>query len=150
MDTVALFLEAVSRWAAGRRDVRALLLVGSRGRGSARADSDVDLVLVTRQPRRYLSDLAWTERFGTVEKRQVEEYGALTSVRVWYAGGLEAEFGITSRSWLAEPLDEGTRRVLRDGFRVLYACNEGIEGLKKSGQARQPKNGTELGRMKAG
>jgi hypothetical protein len=39
-------------------------------------------------------------------------------VRVWYRAGLEVEFSLATLAWATEP-DEGTRRVLADGYRVL-------------------------------
>ena len=39
---------------------------------------------------------------------------------MFYADGLEAEFGLTSQRWLAvDPIDPGTERVVKDGLRVL-------------------------------
>jgi hypothetical protein len=60
------------------------------------------------------------QRFGTVEKQQIEDYGNLTSLRVWYREGLEIEYGLTDERWAAIPLDEGTRRVMAGGIRVLF------------------------------
>lgn len=38
-------IERFTHWAAGRKDVLGLLLVGSCARNAARPDSDIDLVL---------------------------------------------------------------------------------------------------------
>jgi predicted nucleotidyltransferase len=89
------FLNAFVDWAAVQGDVHAIALVGSYARGAARDDSDIDLVLLTDQPQKYLEELKWIERFGRLEKRQTEDYGKLTSVRVWYRDGVEVEYGIT-------------------------------------------------------
>ena len=48
----------------------------------------------------------------------VEDWGRVTSLRAWYAGGLEVEFGLATIDWATRP-DEGTRRVLGDGAHVL-------------------------------
>ncbi len=117
---VSRFLEDVTRWAAGQPSVAALALVGSYARGAARETSDVDLVLVATRPERYLEDQSWVRRFGAVVRQQVEDYGPVTSIRVWYADGLEVEYGVTGEGWAALPLDEGTRRVIADGMRVLF------------------------------
>ncbi len=114
------FLDAFVGWAAAQADAQGIALVGSYARGAARDDSDIDLVLLTDQPRNYLDDLTWIERFGAVKKHQTEEYGKLTSVRVWYQNGQEVEYGITTPDWAATPLDEGTRCVLSDGMLVLF------------------------------
>src|SRR4030095_13921592 len=88
------FLDAFGLWVSGQSDVQGIALVGSYARGAARDDSDIDFVILTDQPRKYLDDNQWIERFGVVEKQQTEDYGKLTSVRVWYQDGAEVEYGI--------------------------------------------------------
>lgn len=119
-DKVASFLNRVTQWASAQADIHALALVGSYARNAPKETSDVDLVLITLEPGRYLQDQSWVQRFGTAEKSQVEEYGLLTSVRVWYRNGLEIEYGLTDERWAAIPLDAGTRRVISDGMHVLF------------------------------
>jgi len=55
-----------------------------------------------------------------VEKYQIEDYGKLTSVRVWYQNGMEVEYGFATPDWAVPPLDAGTERVIRDGMVVLF------------------------------
>ena len=89
------FLDAFVPWASAQEDIQAIALVGSYARGAARDDSDIDLVFLTDKPQKYLEDLKWMERCGLVEKHQTEDYGRLTSIRVWYQNGVEVEYGIT-------------------------------------------------------
>jgi predicted nucleotidyltransferase len=123
-DQVALFLKQMTQWASAQADILALALVGSYARNAAKETSDVDLVLIAVDPGQYLKDQSWVQRFGTVEKSQVEDYGLLTSIRVWYRDGLEIEYGITDERWAAIPLDAGTQRVIADGMRVLFECDD--------------------------
>src|SRR5512139_2377568 len=88
-DKVDHFLDAVNRWASAQPDILALALVGSYARNAAHETSDVDLVLISMQPKYYLNSCDWINQFGTVEKQQVENYGLVTSLRVWYSDGLE-------------------------------------------------------------
>ena len=113
-------IDDITRWAQAQPDLLALVLVGSYARNAARPDSDIDLVLIVENPARYLDDIAWTGAFGKINQQQLEPYGRVTSIRVWYKAGPEVEFAITGRAWLSLPLDAGTKRVLRDGFKVLY------------------------------
>jgi len=137
VQAVRRFLKVVTQWASAQADIQALALVGSYARNAARESSDVDLVLITVEPKRYLHNLDWIERFGKVEKYQIENYGLLTSVRVWYDDGPEVEYGLTDQSWAAEPLDEGTRQVIKDGMQVLF--ERGI--IMSCHQSSQRKNG---------
>ena len=109
----------VVAWARECAGVRSVILVGSHARGTADADSEVDLMVLHDAPSVLLGDPSWTERFGDIERRVVEEWGRVTSLRVWYSGGPEVEFGITDPGW-ATATDEGTLRVRRGGMRVLF------------------------------
>ena len=122
IDHIRAFLDTFITWASDQPDVQGIALVGSYARGEARIDSDVDLVLLTDQPSKYLDDIQWIERFGTAEKHQTEDYGKLTSLRVWYQDGApaEVEYGITTPDWAAIPLNPGTQEVMRGGIIVLF------------------------------
>jgi aminoglycoside 6-adenylyltransferase len=56
-----LFLERFTEWARDRDDVKAALLVGSRARSVMPADewSDLDIMLITTRPKRYLRTSEW-------------------------------------------------------------------------------------------
>ncbi|HET6594034.1 MAG TPA: nucleotidyltransferase domain-containing protein [Anaerolineales bacterium] len=114
------FLDVFLPWAVEQPDVHGIALVGSYAREEARDDSDIDLVILTDLPRKYLDDVKWIERFGIPERHQTEDYGRLTSMHVWYQKGVEVEYGITTPDWAAVPLDAGTRDVMRRGIQVLF------------------------------
>lgn len=114
------FMDQFIHWAVAQTDIIAIGLVGSHARNTAREDSDVDLVIITEEPGKFLSKTEWTEIFGAVAKQQVEDYGMLISLRVWYQTRLEVEYGLTTRAWAQVPLDEGTQAVVKDGMRVLF------------------------------
>ena len=97
-------------------------LVGSWARAEGRPDSDVDIVLLTEQPEGLLRDDAWHRTFGAeVQLVRASDFGALQERRLRLASGLDVEVCIGRPSWAeAEPLDEGTRRVVEDGMHVLW------------------------------
>jgi hypothetical protein len=95
-------------------------LVGSYAREELEKDSDLDLVIITELPQQYITNTEWARVFGKPITKKVEEYGALTSLRVWYESGLEIEYGFTTREWIQSPLAEGTRQVIDGGLRVLF------------------------------
>ena len=94
--------------------------MGSHARGKARQDSDIDLVLLCTEYESYLQDLGWANDFGKSASVRLEDYGKLTSVRMFYEEGPEVEFGFTHLDWLARPLDLGTVGVLRNRFQIVY------------------------------
>src|SRR6476660_3296083 len=118
-ETVNELVRAVTSWAVDQVDIVSVALVGSHARGDARSDSDVDFVIHCTRPARYLEEQTWISEFGDAESVSIEDWGVVQSVRVFYAGGPEVEFGITSSEWVTFPLDEGTIKVLRDGVSVL-------------------------------
>ena len=107
-------------WAPTHPDIKAVALVGSWARNRARPDSDVDLVLLTDEPRAYLhrSDLA-AEIGG--ELTGTRQWGAITERRLRLPSGLEVEVGIGRSSWAStNPVDPGTRAVLENGLRAIH------------------------------
>ena len=114
------FLAAIKAWAEDQPDIQGVLLVGSHARGTARPDSDVDLVVLTTSPERYLDSISFAEKFGPVSKWAKEDWGAVTSMRVWYQHGLEVEYGIALPAWAALPLDPGTHQVISDGMQIIF------------------------------
>lgn len=112
-------MDAVVRWAEGRPDILGVALVGSYARDSARADSDVDLVILSQAPKELIDGSGWVMAFGNAKPPIVEDWGLVTSLRVFYDEGLEVEYGITSLEWATPPIDDGTRRVMADGMKIL-------------------------------
>ncbi|WP_373462807.1 nucleotidyltransferase domain-containing protein [Arthrobacter pascens] len=117
---VQRLISEVATWAKHEDRVRAVALVGSYARGAERMASDVDLVVLSDTPET-LEDAAW---FGQIHPGarliRSEVWGPVRERRFRLASGLIVELGIAPSSWADLPLDEGTRRVLSDGHRVLY------------------------------
>ncbi len=120
MRDISAFMNKLNQWLAGQAAIEAVLLVGSFARGTAREGSDVDLVIITSNPQTYLQDDRWIETFGSPTRIEHEDWGLLQSKRVFYASGLEVEFGITPPAWAATaPVDAGTRQVVTDGAAII-------------------------------
>lgn len=128
MDFAAL-VEALRAWAAPRDDVRGIAVVGSYARGTARAGSDVDVLVLTAEPGRYLEAHDWLSDFGRVVRWQREDWGAVQSLRTSYEDGTETEFGVASVSWADVPPDPGTREVAEGGLRVVFERDELLSRL---------------------
>lgn len=116
---VQLVIDTVTGWAAGRPDVRGVVLVGSWARGAARMDSDVDVVVLTDN-QGYAEPSLWTGLLGG-EVSRLAQWGPLREIRVRRPSGFEVELGVAPVSWAGtEPVDPGTRRVISDGHRVVH------------------------------
>jgi 3-methyladenine DNA glycosylase AlkD len=120
ISSIQPFLDQVLSWATEHVDIQSVALVGSYACGRATPSSDIDLVLLVDEPGFYLADTSWIGQFGSPLRQQAEDYGKVTSLRVWYRDGPEVEFGLTMPDWAAQPLDAGTDQVLMEGVKVLY------------------------------
>jgi hypothetical protein len=118
------FLERIVGWAKTQADLLAIALVGSYARGSPGPDSDVDLILLTVDPEAYLENQNWISEFGEPAHVVREEWGKVTSLRVFYAHGPEVEYGIAGPEWGSDPGDDGDARVIREGCIALYEIDQ--------------------------
>lgn len=99
----------------------AIALVGSWAYDAPDADSDVDVVLLSSEPSRYVEREDWLEDIAAASLVRTQSWGAITERRFALLSGLELELGIGAPSWAAvDPVDAGTRQVVSDGIRVLY------------------------------
>lgn len=121
-------IQAVVDWAKAQPTIQAVAVVGSHARGTARPDSDIDLVLLTTNPKAFRADAAWLGaiKWNTTGAQPMkwddEDYGELWSRRLWLEpNGGEVEFGFASPSWAdVNPVEPGTGRVIADGCRILH------------------------------
>ncbi|HLB21472.1 MAG TPA: nucleotidyltransferase domain-containing protein [Solirubrobacteraceae bacterium] len=111
----------VAPFAHRRSDIRAVALIGSWARRSARMDSDVDLVLLTADPLAYIEHDGWAAELGADSALRTKRWGALTERRFALPSGLEVDAGLVLPSWAhTDPLDAGAVRVVLDGLVPVY------------------------------
>ena len=118
---------SITEWAMRKPAVRGVLLVGSQARGQARPDSDVDLVLLVNDPKNFrsnanwLTEIDWTRGGACPVAHRDASYGVAWSRHARLDNGLEVEFTFAPISWAdTNRIDAGTRRVVKDGCRILY------------------------------
>ena len=115
------FIKKLRIWSSEQPDIEASAIVGSWARGTARADSDIDVILITREPAKLLDGNAWVEHFGRIEKLKREDWGLVQSLRVHYLDGQEIEFGITTVEWLSqEEIRLASGQIMRDAMMIVY------------------------------
>jgi aminoglycoside 6-adenylyltransferase len=88
-------LDRYLAWAAARRDVRAVLIVGSRARVDHPADAwaDLDIITLTRALPRYLGDPSWMDGLGEVWARARQHTAAgEPEWLVVFSGGTDVDF----------------------------------------------------------
>jgi predicted nucleotidyltransferase len=129
-------LNTVVKWAENKPEILGVALVGSYARDQAKIDSDVDLVFLTSTPNELTEGIEWITQFGEVKSLKLEDWGLVTSLRVFYQKDLEVEYGITTLEWISEPLDEGTRQVIADGMKILLDKTGLLEQALKKGSPK--------------
>jgi predicted nucleotidyltransferase len=122
------FLERVRDWARQQPQIAGIGLVGSYARGNPTLSSDLDLVIRVEHPEAFVHDRAWASTFGDVLRSDAEDWGRVRAVRVWYADGLEVEYGFADLEWGADPQDAGTQAVIRAGYRSVYERDQPAPG----------------------
>jgi predicted nucleotidyltransferase len=129
-------LAAFAAWAPARADVVAVGLVGSWARGTARMDSDVDVVVVSSGPDERAAAAGWPGQLRAAAEVRRRRWGVLLETRLETAGGLEVEIGVVPVEWTAvDPVDAGTARVVRDGLRILYDPEGRLAALQRAAAA---------------
>ena len=124
-------IEVVSQWARAQPTICAVALVGSHARGTARADSDIDFVILTTDPDFFhhntarINAIGWKACKANPANWEDGEYGKLWSRRIWLEPDHhELEMAFALPSWAdVYPRDPGTRQVFDDGCRVLHDPN---------------------------
>jgi hypothetical protein len=119
-------VRAVTAWAIQRHDVRAVALLGSWARGNPRPTSDIDLLLLSDRARTYVRSRKWLAEIDfncagyRIRSGKGVTYGAVWSQHLYLVPPAEVELTIAAPAWAGiAPIDEGTRRVVTDAFRIL-------------------------------
>ena len=82
-------VQAVTDWAKKQPSMQAVMLVGSHAQGTARDNSDIDIVMLTTEPDEFRTDLAWLQAVswppidGQPQRWIDENYGVLWVRRLW-------------------------------------------------------------------
>lgn len=147
-------LSKIASWARNEKSISSLAIVGSYAIGTQTETSDLDIVVVSKKKETLLLNRNWTNLFGKKVKEEIENWGMLTSIRVWYIDIGEVEFGLVPHEWVRVPSNEGTTRVVNDGMHVVYDpggellklkdhCNKimqnkAVDGTKRCSASRSP------------
>jgi len=124
-------VERFVKWAEACPDVRAAVIVGSRARVDHPADdwADLDIIIITTDPKRYLSTTDWLENIGNPLLTFLEPTatGGEMERRVLFEGMLDVDFSIIPKERAQQLLQAGMTpqisvqiaNILGRGMRVL-------------------------------
>ena len=129
-------VSAVTSWAVRRGDIRAMALVGSWARGDPNQISDIDLLLLSDQVHEYRRDQEWLTGIDfagagyRLHSSESASYGVVWSRHVHLLPAAEVELAFAACSWAqTEPVDDGTRGVVKDAFRIIFDKDEMLSKL---------------------
>lgn len=131
-------IERLKSFAAADPAIKAAIVVGSFANGTAGPDSDLDLILIATEPKRFLTDREWIHQFGKVITCELEDYDLVQSLRVFYENKAEVEFGITSLGWIDDNQFKSTGEILSGGYCVIYDPNTLIDRFYERAKSAGP------------
>ncbi|TCZ79368.1 nucleotidyltransferase domain-containing protein [Paenibacillus albiflavus] len=125
------FISDFRVWVYEQSLIIGVALVGSYARGDYKIDSDVDIVIITKDKNLTLEAIENNFIYDRPIQTKREEWGIVTSLRVYYSCGLEVEFGVVGEEWVKEPLDQGTVGVITNGFSIVIDKENVFESINK-------------------
>ena len=126
LDKLEEILQLSFEFAKRNPKVLAIGLCGSCARGIIKPDSDIDLIILVNDKLKF-KNTNWIENFDfdKINERlnsfEDKEYGKVWSRHVFLKSKIEIEFTFADASWAnTKKLDEGTIKVVSDGFKSIY------------------------------
>ena len=126
---VKQYLALIKTFSEGKKEILATGLCGSWARGTAHPDSDLDISFIVTDPAHFrnqdwLEDLEFSKINEEIDQFEDKTYGVVWSRHVFLRSGSEIELSFAGLSWAdTKNLDKGTRKVVTDGFKILYDPN---------------------------
>ncbi len=130
-------LTLIAEYAKSNNQILAIGLCGSWARGTARPDSDIDLSIITEnklifKKTDWIEELDFEKINETIKYFEDRVYGRVWSRHVFLNSKTEIEFSFADKSWAdTDNLDEGTRKVVSDGYKIIYDPQLILEKLVK-------------------
>lgn len=112
------------KWAGEQAHIAGIALVGPCADDENEEDPDLSFLIISDKKTKTLEAILQQFQFDFMEQATKEEWGQLTSIRIVYAGGIEAEFGVAGKEWLQLPLDQAMGDAVMKGFKVIWEREE--------------------------
>lgn len=134
-DKLDEILNSTLEFAKGNSEILAVGLCGSWARGTAKLDSDIDLSILVKDKMRFkrtdwIKELEFEKINESVEYFKDRVYGAVWSRHIFLNSKIEIEFSFADKSWAdTENLDDGTHKVVSDGFKIIYDPQQTLNKL---------------------
>jgi uncharacterized protein len=129
-------VRAVAGWAFHHEDIHAMALIGSWAKGDAHQASDIDLLLLSdcaheyRRCQEWITEIDFESAGCRVASWEDASYGLVWSRHIVLLPPGKVELTFAPRSWArTDIVDAGTRRVVKDAFRIIFDKDEMLTKL---------------------
>jgi uncharacterized protein len=129
-------VRAVAGWAFHHEDIHAMALIGSWARGDAHQASDIDLLLLSdsaheyRRCQEWITEIDFDSAGYRVASWEDASYGLVWSYHIELLPPGKVELTFAPCSWArTHTVDVGTRRVVKDAFRIIFDKDEMLAKL---------------------
>lgn len=120
------------KWAGGHSHIAGIALVGPCADDeNEEADADLSFLIISDKKAKTLEAIIHQFSFEHIEQATKEEWGLLTSLRIEYASGLEAEFAVAGEEWLQQPVNQEMGDAAMKGFKVIWEREELFEQMMR-------------------
>lgn len=126
---ICLIQNKLNVFAAQSEDIAAILLVGSYARNEQHDKSDIDIMIITGDEMKYITDCSWVNSIADISSIEKENWGIVNTLRC-FSKQTEIEFNICTTEWITLPLDPETEKVLRDGYKIIFERNDSLHEIK--------------------
>jgi hypothetical protein len=118
------------KWSGGQSHIAGIALVGPCADDeNEEADADLSFLIISDKKTKTLEAILHQFPFDNIEQASKEEWGLLTSLRIEYASGLEAEYGVAGEEWLQLPVNQEMGDAVMKGFKVIWEREELFEQI---------------------
>jgi aminoglycoside 6-adenylyltransferase len=124
-----------TNWAKAQETIQAAIIIGSRARTDAPADewSDLDIILLTDTPDRYIDSEDWLENIHSYSISFLEKTAVGDGVerRVMFDPHLDVDFIILTPEYFAGMLQvKEVQQVFQKGYKMLFDKTDVTNGIK--------------------
>lgn len=119
------------KWAGEQSHIEGIALIGPCADDENEEDSNLSFLIITHKKKKTLEAILQLP-LEPIEQASQEEYGLLTSIKVVYASGIEADYGVAGEEWLHLPLEDELGAALMSGFKVIWEREELFAGLQRA------------------
>lgn len=114
-------------------EIAGIALFGSQAHGTARPDSDIDVLIVTPDIQRHFEDDHYARCFGSFRYARREKWFSGETLRSFFReehGQIEYNFVLPD--WADLPANDEARRIVKDGIKILHDPHGILEKLQKA------------------